>query len=76
MQDAVSLALTFDRAAATAVAANASDGNEALQRKLWLAIARHLITATSKGADTDPVSSQLHSCMRTCKLLDRVDPGG
>ena len=54
MQDAVALALTFDKAAATAVAANASDGDEALQRKLWLAIARHLIMATN-GAENDPV---------------------
>jgi hypothetical protein len=65
MQDAVALALTFNRAAATAVAANASDGDEALQRKLWLAIARHLITATSDGADTDPVSSPTQPCMHT-----------
>lgn len=54
-QDAVALALTFDKAAATAVAANASEGDKALQRKLWLAIARHLIMATSNGADNDPV---------------------
>jgi len=56
LQDAVTLALTFDKAAATAVAANASDDDQALQRKLWLAIARHLITATDNGADNDPVS--------------------
>ena len=51
----MALALTFDKAAATAVAANASEGDKALQRKLWLAIARHLIMATSNGADNDPV---------------------
>ena len=51
----MALALTFDKAAATAVAANASDGDQALQRKLWLAIARHLIMATNHGTDNDPV---------------------
>ena len=51
----MALALTFDQAAATAVAVNASEGDEALQRKLWLAIARHLIMATNNGAENDPV---------------------
>ena len=56
MQDAVALALTFDRKAASAVAARAED-DEALQRKLWLAIARHLIDAASDSSDpaADPV---------------------
>ena len=53
----MALALTFDKAAATAVAANASESDEALQRKLWLAIARHLIMATNGGAENDPVST-------------------
>ena len=54
-QDAVALALTFDKAAAIAVAADTSEGDEALQRKLWLAIARHLISANGDKADVDPV---------------------
>ncbi|BDA49156.1 Vacuolar protein sorting-associated protein 18 homolog [Coccomyxa sp. Obi] len=52
-EDAVALALTFDRALASAVAARAED-DEALQRKLWLAIARHLIDAASENSDSDP----------------------
>lgn len=56
LQDAVALALTFDRALASAVAARAED-DEALQRKLWLAIARHLIDAASEKCDSDPVCS-------------------
>ncbi len=55
MQDAVALALTFDKAAATAVAADLYEGDEALQRKLWLAIARHLISENGDKADVDPV---------------------
>ncbi len=51
-QDAVALALTFDRAVASAVAARAED-DEALQRKLWLAIARHLIGGASESS-ADP----------------------
>lgn len=56
LQDAVALALTFDRALASAVAASAED-DEALQRKLWLAIVRHLIDAASEKTDSDPVCS-------------------
>lgn len=58
VQDAVALALTFDRKAASAVAARSED-DEALQRKLWLAIARHLIDAASDESDpaADPVSA-------------------
>lgn len=52
----MALALTFDRALASAVAARAED-DEALQRKLWLAIARHLIDAASEKSDSDPVCS-------------------
>lgn len=54
LQDAVALALTFDRAIASAVATRAED-DEALQRKLWLAIARHLIDVASENSDSDPV---------------------
>lgn len=41
-EDAVALALTFDRQLATAIARRA-EGDEGLSRKLWLAIARHII---------------------------------
>ena len=40
--DAVALALTFDRGLAVAVA-NMPEEDAALQRKLWLGIARHVI---------------------------------
>ncbi len=40
--DAVALALTFDHALAVAVA-NMPDDDAALQRRLWLAIARHVV---------------------------------
>ncbi len=53
-QDAVALALTFDRSLATTVAARPED-DEALQRKLWLAIARHLIAAAAAAPDADAV---------------------
>ena len=77
LQDAVTLALTFDKAAATAVAANASDDDQALQRKLWLAIARHLITATDNGADNDPVSipDLLASSPAPFVCANRAQPG-
>ena len=61
LQDAVALALSFDRALASAVAARAED-DEALQRKLWLAIARHLIDAASEKSDSDPVCSHHLVC--------------
>ncbi len=54
----MTLALTFDRSLATAVAARPED-DEALQRKLWLAIARHLITAAAAAPDADPVRQLL-----------------
>jgi hypothetical protein len=54
VQDAVALALTFDRTAAAAVAARV-EGDDALKRKLWLAIAQHLINATPEQDDADPV---------------------
>ncbi len=41
-EDAVALALTFDGELAASIARQPSD-DEALSRKLWLAIARHLI---------------------------------
>lgn len=53
-QDAVALALTFDRSIASAVATRAED-DEALQRKLWLAVARHLIDVASENSSSDPV---------------------
>ncbi|KAK9832068.1 hypothetical protein WJX81_003754 [Elliptochloris bilobata] len=51
-EDAVMLALSFDRSLATAVAARPED-DEALQRKLWLAIARYLIKAAAAAPDAD-----------------------
>lgn len=50
----MALALTFDRTLATAVAARVED-DEALKRKLWLAIAQNLINASSADDDADPV---------------------
>ena len=55
VQDAVELALQIDRAAAVAVA-NRPQDDPALQRKLWLAIARHLIHSASDAPPGTPVS--------------------
>lgn len=65
----MALALTFDRAAATAVASHDADGDEALQRKLWLAIARHLICATGSAADPDPVRPHLPALQQLALAL-------
>jgi hypothetical protein len=43
-EDAVALALSFDGDLAASIARQ-PEGDEALSRKLWLAIARHLIGA-------------------------------
>ena len=54
VQDAVKLALTISKAMAIGVA-NRPEDDEPLQRKLWLAIARHLVqTACSseEGGDS------------------------
>lgn len=61
----MALALTFDRSLAMAVAARPED-DEALQRKLWLAIARHLITAAASAPDADPVSHPAASSALVC----------
>ena len=65
LQDAVMLALSFDRSLATAVAARPED-DEALQRKLWLAIARHLISAAAAAPDADAVCSTIAASECKC----------
>ena len=63
------LALSFDRSLATAVAARPED-DEALQRKLWLAIARHLISAAAAAPDADAVCfTSLRQDASACMLL-------
>lgn len=56
--DAVSLALTFDRTLAVAVA-NMPEEDDALQRKLWLGIARHVIQTEVQGHGVQHVSTLL-----------------
>lgn len=61
-EDAVALALTFDGDLAANIARQASD-DEALSRKLWLAIARHLIGQGAAEGGPPEVShwQSLHS---------------
>lgn len=55
LQEAVALALEFDMQQATMLA-NRPQEDESLQRKLWLAIAWHLIRSASANPDHTPVS--------------------
>ena len=54
LQDAVEVALRIDRDTAVAVASRPED-DVALQRKLWLAIARHIIHSAAPSDDGSPV---------------------
>ena len=53
-EDAVALALSFNRELATAIARRA-DSSEGQSRKLWLAIARHIIEQGAKPGAGDEV---------------------
>jgi hypothetical protein len=55
----VALALTFDTDLATAIARQ-PEGDEALSRKLWLAIARHLVAGGEGGAPKVRGGRQAH----------------
>ena len=64
----MALALTFDRSVASSVAAKAED-DELLQRKLWLAIACHLIHAASDTSDAHPVTYQISYSARDSRSI-------
>ena len=59
-EDAVALALTFDRELAIATARR-PEADEALNRKLWLAIARHMVSTGASEGGSDAAATQV--CM-------------
>lgn len=74
-EDAVALALTFDGELAASIAQQPSE-DEALRRKLWLAIARHLIgQGAAEGGPPEPeriraVTSLLESAQGAVRIED------
>jgi hypothetical protein len=70
----VALALTFDRGLATTVAARPED-DDALQRKLWLAIARHLIAAAAAAPDADAVRARARPALHPPALFPYLELG-
>ena len=62
LQDAVKLALTISKQMAMAVA-NRPEDDEQLQRKLWLAIARHLVQSACDPEGGDSAVSCAELCM-------------
>ncbi|KAK9789373.1 hypothetical protein WJX73_010275 [Symbiochloris irregularis] len=74
-EDAVEVALRIDRATAVAVA-NRPEDDAALQRKLWLAIARHLIhspTATSENGGPGGSIAQVNDFLRETRGLVKIE---
>ena len=67
-EDAVALALTFDGELAASIAQQPSE-DEALRRKLWLAIARHLIGQGAADGGPPEVRPGLVRAMRCVGLL-------
>ena len=63
LQDAVALALESDFAQAAAVANKPQD--EALKRKLWLSIARHIIQQKPTGSGKQSGTDQTVRCVRS-----------
>ena len=61
-EDAVMLALSFDGDMAVSIARQ-PEGDEALSRKLWLAIAKHLI---QQGAAEDATPKVGYTCVCLC----------
>jgi hypothetical protein len=66
-EDAVALALTSNRQLAIAIARRA-EGNEALSRKLWLAIARHIIEQGTKPGGAEQVCRGCNFCGHYCRF--------
>ena len=70
-EDAVALALTFDRQLAVAIARR-PEGDDALSRKLWLAIARHIVEqpAGAEGSDEGGAAAQGARVREVSALLE------